>query len=108
MNGNSGSNAVATVGAGSMPGGDGNTNSSNNNVLNESKQMQQSVISSGFSSKSYHQVTDRLLTIGKIYEAKKQKMKEELDHKKKVEEDQIVENIKRKYSKENFNNHFNP
>jgi hypothetical protein len=48
-------------------------------------------------------VTERLLTMGKLYEAKKQKLKEEIEYKRKFEEEEIVQKIKRKYSKENFN-----
>jgi len=34
-----------------------------------------------------NQVEDRLITLGKIYDAKKQKLKEEYENKKKSEED---------------------
>lgn len=61
--------------------------------------------SQSFSSKKSNQVTERLLAIGKIYDAKKQKLREDHEYKKKAEEDNIVKEVKRKYSKENFNEH---
>ncbi|CDW72596.1 UNKNOWN [Stylonychia lemnae] len=48
------------------------------------------------------QVTDRLITIGILYQAKKSKLKEEQDKKIANAEDNIVNQIKRKHSKENL------
>lgn len=41
--------------------------------------------------------------MGKLYDAKRQKLKEATEVRKKREEDEIVQQIKRKHSKENFN-----
>lgn len=42
------------------------------------------------------EVADRLLTIGKLYEAKKQKMREDTHNRRKAEEELIIQTMKAK------------
>ena len=44
-------------------------------------------------------MAERLITIGKLYEMKKNKMRNELEIQKKEEEDKIVSALKQKYAK---------